>query len=826
MRIGRRQLLGIFLVSMSALTMEVVLTRIFSVTMWYHFAFLAISLALMGSAVAGVVLYFFPSLTQPDRAQRWIGIAALALALSVPLTFLIYLRIPFRVNLNRTSLPLDQALWLALIYVDLMVPFFLSGLILSLALSAWSEVAGRVYWADLSGAALGCLFSILILQNLGGAGAVLAVGALAALAGLVLMSGGEAEGGRPRWLRIGGAALVLLTLAGLAWSNIQSPWLEITVNKTGGEEPERVYERWNAYSRVTVYPAVGWPHTWGLSSQYDGSFLGHALMLIDAIAGTPIQEFHGDFNQVAFLQYDLPSFVYHLIDQPEVLVIGPGGGRDVLAALASGAPHVTAVEVNPAVIEAVRGPFAEYAGHVYDRPDVEVAVNDARGYIARSPHRYDVIQASLIDTWAAGGSGAFALSENSLYTVDAFEDYFDHLTEDGIVTISRWYLPQRPAETMRLLSTGMAALERIGLAEPERCVAVVSLPAPQISTEGLATVLFKRTPFTEAEMARIQQVAEEMDFAILWLPDDAFTPTEEVGAFVAAADRSTVIAEYPLDISPATDDRPFFFNLVRFGDLLDTSLSASGVYRTSMEAILILGIVLGVTALLGVLFVLLPLGLGARHRELARPPAGLLAYFACLGIGFMVVEIPLIQRLTVYLGRPVYSLAIVLFSLLLSSGLGSLWIDQRARGEGTPPLTRIFTLLMALIGLHAVVVPWLLQGTVGWPLGARLAVTGALLAPLGFLMGMPFPMGMRWAGLQKPGVVPWLWGVNGVTSVMGSAMGIALAIHIGFRAVLLIGAGIYGLAGLLISRQVRKAVRAQTAAPELSPTIIDPSTTG
>ncbi|MGD1993127.1 MAG: hypothetical protein PVI59_08045, partial [Anaerolineae bacterium] len=508
MRIGRRQLLGIFLISMSALTMEVVLTRIFSVTMWYHFAFLAISLALMGSAVAGVVLYFFPALVQPAQARRWIGIAALTLALSVPITFLIYLQIPFQVNLNRTTLPLDQALWLVLIYLDLTVPFFLSGLILSLALSAWSEVAGRVYWADLSGAALGCLFSIFVLQTVGGAGAILAVGALAALAGLVLMSGGEADGGRTRWLRIGAAAAVLMVLVGLAWSNTRSHWLEITVNKAGGEEPERVYERWNAYSRVTVYPPVGWAHFWGLSSRYEGPMLGHMLMLIDAIAGTPIQEFHGDFEQVAFLQYDLPSFVYHLLDQPEVLVIGPGGGRDVLAALASRAPRVTAVEVNPAVVEAVRGPFAEYAGHVYARPDVDVVVSDARGYIARSPHRYDVIQASLIDTWAAGGSGAFALSENSLYTVEAFQDYFEHLTDGGIVTISRWYLPERPAETMRLLSTGMRALERIGVAEPERCVAVVSLPAPQISTEGLATVLFKRTPFTQSETNRIRHVAE------------------------------------------------------------------------------------------------------------------------------------------------------------------------------------------------------------------------------------------------------------------------------------------------------------------------------
>ncbi len=802
MRLERRQLVGVFLTSLSTLTLEVVLTRLFSVTMWYHFAFLAISLALMGSAVAGVVLYFFPAVAKPEQARRWIGLAALGLALSVPLTFLLYLNIPFQVNIRRLSLSFNQVLWLALIYLDLTIPFFLSGLVLSLALSAWSEQAGRIYWADLSGAALGCLFSILALDVLGGAGAVLVVGTVAAMAGLVLVGGGRREGGKPRFYRLGMALLILLALTGLTWGNARQGWITITVNKVGGEEPERLYERWNAYSRVTVYPERPWPHTWGLSSQYEGPFLGHMLMLIDAVAGTPIQEFHGDFEEVAFLQYDLPSFAYYLVDRPQVLVIGPGGGRDVLAALASGATYVTAVEVNPAVVEAVEGPFADYAGHVYARPDVEVVVNDARGYIARSPHQYDVIQASLIDTWAAGGSGAFALSENSLYTIDAFLDYFDHLTDDGVLTISRWYLPQRPAETLRLLSTGIAALERMGVAEPERCVAVVSLPAPQISTEGLATVLFKRTPFTDEEIARIRQVAEELDFVLLWLPGES--PTEEVGAFVAGTDRAAFIADYPLDISPATDDRPFFFNLVRFGDLLDPSLSASGVYQTSMEAILILGAVLGMTVVMGTLFVLFPLWLGARQRGLARPSGGLLAYFGTLGVGFMLVEVPTIQRLTVYLGRPVYSLAVVLFSLLLFSGLGSLWTGRRSDGDASRRVTRIFASLVVLAVLHAVVGAWLLHATMGWSLAARLAMTVALLAPLGLLMGMPFPLGMHWAGTHQPGVVPWLWGVNGVTSVLGSALGIALAIHFGFRIVLLVAAGVYGLAGVLMAREVRR----------------------
>ncbi len=785
----RRQLAGIFLVSAATLMLEIVLTRVFSVTMWYHFAFLSVSMALLGSAIAGVVLYFFPQMRHPQEVERWLGGGALALALSVPLTFFLYLQIPFHLGLNRTSIPPDQILWMALIYLDLTVPFFLSGLVLSLALSAWSQQAGRVYWADLMGASAGCLGSILALEALGGAGAVLAVAVIAGLAGLAFAWGKRAHIG---------AAVLTLALAGLVWGNARAGWLTITASKGDGPEAPRVYEKWNAHSRITIYEVnrnpffwsvseIGWQRT--LEEGYRRGFLYHALLLIDAVAGTPVQEFHGDLEQAAFLRYDLVSFVYHLLDRPETLVIGPGGGRDVLAALASGAPHVTAVEVNPAIVEALRGPFAEFSGHLYDRPDVTVVVEDARGYIARSPRRYDVIQAALIDTWAAGGSGAFALSENSLYTVEAFQEYYEHLTDRGILTVSRWYLPGRPAETLRLLSTGMAGWARAGAADPAQHVAVVAHFVTASPREGLANVLFKRTPFTPEEVAAIQRHAAELGYQVLYAP--GLPVTEEVGAFITAADRDAFIARYPLDISPATDDRPFFFNIVRFGDLFSPHLEASGVYQTSMEAAAILLVVLGITAGAGVLFVLLPLYFGVRRRGLARPPARVLLYFGALGVGFMLVEVPLIQRLTVYLGRPVYSLAVVLFSLLLFSGLGSLWAGHSA---GAPRW--LFPALVGLILLQALLGPAVLNGTMGWPLAARLALTIFLIVPLGFLLGMPFPTGIRRVGSRQPGVVPWLWGINGVMSVLGSALAVAAAIHWGLTATMLLAAGCYGVAGL------------------------------
>jgi len=811
MKTTRHLLVGVFLISMGALALEVVLTRIFSVTMWYHFAFLAISMALMGSAMAGVLLYFFPRFTEPDMAQKWIGRASVALAVAVPIIFLIYLEIPFRpVLMNRDGgFSFAQLGWLALIYVLLSIPFFLSGSVLALMLAGWPNDAGKVYSADLIGAALGCLVSVAALARLGGVNALFLLSLILALAASAFIYG------RRRWAPAAGFAILLT--GGLLVSNLASPWLRIVVNKAGGEEPPIVYERWNIHSRVTVYEPEVFPFFWGISSAKweetiaAGGKWDHALLLIDAVAGTPIQSFNGDLSTVQFLRNDLTAIAYHLIDDPTTLVIGPGGGRDVLAALASGAPHVTAVEVNPAVVEAVRGPFAEFAGNLYSRPDVETVVADARGYVDRSPGGYDVIQASLIDTWAAGGSGAFALSENSLYTREAFTSYFDHLSDTGVLSISRWYLPQRPAETLRLVTTGLAGWEAAGVDDARQHVAVIAMLDPaRAQTEGLSTTLFKREPFTAAEVDRLQEVAAANGFQVIYAP--GLEPFEEVGRFIVDPDHEAFIAAYPLDISPATDDRPFFFNLILLGDLLDPALSGSGVYRTSMEAITILFAVIGVTAVLSTLFILVPLWLGARRRNLARPSAPTLAFFGALGMAFMLVEIPTMQKLTVYLGQPVYSLAVVLFSLLLFSGLGSWWSGRWAAGLIVANMRRVFPALVVFLVLHALFSSAILEQTLRFGLGVRLVVAVLLLSVLGFLMGMPFPVGIRWVGRRQSSVVPWLWGVNGITSVLGSALATALSIHIGFSITLIIATAVYGTAAVLFMAAVRQTVPETDAA--------------
>jgi SAM-dependent methyltransferase len=799
----RRNLMGISGISAAVLMLEISLTRVFSATMWYHFAFMSISLALLGGAVAGVFVYLFPRRLPPTTLRRQLAWFTLLFSIATALCFILFLRIPFHVELLRPPLQPQAVLRLALIYLDLAVPFFLGGVGITLALSRWGDQIGRVYFADLLGAGLGCLLSIVALDQLGGPGAVLGAGAIAGLAALHFASG------RQRYLTFGW----LLVLALLLVFREQVSFLRIVSTKAGDIDQERIFESWNSFSRVTVHEHwTPFPFGWGMSPIHQEPDPGHRLLLIDSAAGTPIQRFNGDLTTVQFLRDDITSFAYYLLDQPKVLIIGPGGGRDMLTALGFGARQVTGVELNPAIVQAVRNDFGEYAGHVYDQPGVQIFVDDARRFIAGSRERYDLIQASVIDTWAATTAGAFALSENSLYTREAFQSYYRHLTPDGLLSVSRWYLSDQPAETLRLVLLGMEAWAQEGVAQPAEHVLVALNPKNWMASEAMATVLLKRSPFTPQEVALARREAQRLGFTLAYAPgspEDVREPPplpghgrgagesnddNPVSQAILAADRQAFIRAYPLDISPPTDDRPFFFALARLGHLLNRRWDASMVYQKSVEALNVLTLLLGITAVAAGLFVLVPLVVTRSRERGSAARARWLAYFAALGLAFMLIEIPVVQRMTLYLGHPAYALAVVLFSLLVFSGLGSLSTHPVPREAARATLGRRFPPLLTLTLLQAYVAPLLLGWTQAWPLGLRIATSVILLAPLGFLMGMPFPLGWKWVASAGAAARPWLWGINGALSVVGSVLAALVAIQFGFRVTMLLGMLAYSLA--------------------------------
>lgn len=786
----RFTLLGVFLISLAILVLEIVFTRIFSVMMWYHFAFMVISLALLGSGAAGVWLYLGESRFPPAKTNERLTLLALAFAFGTLLSFWLYLQIPFEFKtITKEGLSGATVGWLALIYLVLAIPFLLGGATIALAISRFSQVVGQVYFYDLVGASVGCLMSIFALTALGAANGILLVAVLGAGAALFFAFATLQKS----WKTAVSLSLFLFLIALV--SNLQMNWFQVRAR--GGYDAKNVmlYEKWNALARVTVYEDPGWlqPFGWGLSPTYIGPDPGHLLILLDNNAGTPIQKWDGSWEMIDFLRYDLTSLAYQILPESNSFIIGSGGGRDILTGLLFGAQRIVGAELNPAIVEATRNEFGEYAGHVYDHPVVETAVGDARTYLARSTEQFDLIQASLIDTWAASSSGAYSLSENGLYTQDAFLTYFERLSERGMVSYSRWYFIADPTESLRMVALGRAAWEASGIENvAEHMVVVANFSQNRSADKGLATMLLKKTPFTPEEVATLVAFSQQMEFTVLHAPGYETIPNS-IHDLVTAPDLTAVIAAYPLDISVPTDNRPFFFNFIHYGDLGDTTFADNPAYKSSAEANYALLAVLGISAVSALLFILLPMTFRRQNVSLAANWP-YLTYFAMLGIGFMLVMVPSIQRLTTYLGSPTYALAVVLFTILLGSGIGSRTTQATPANQVQTRLQWVILGLIGVILLHMIALPAIVEWTQSWLFGLRVAVVVTLIFPAGFLMGQPFPLGMKWVSHHNQAIIPWLWAVNGSTSVIGSALATVVGLAAGFQVVSLVGTACYGLA--------------------------------
>jgi len=764
---------GIACVSAASLLLEVTLTRVFSVTMWYHFAFMSVSLALLGTAASGAFLYLTQRHFPANQLAVRLPLLAALFSLAILLCFVAQLGIPFMPTKS-----LAGVANMGLIFAILAVPFFLGGLCISLAITHLSQQVGRLYFADLGGAALGCLLALPALANLGGPGAVIAIALLAALGAFLFASSAEARRIQRVTLLWAAALLVLLVLNG-RFNFVRVEYIK------GRAEGPKIYERWNTFSRFVVFPPRkdARPPGWGISDSYQGDYAGHMVMDIEAAAQTELLAFNGDLSTVEFLRYDVTNLAYYLKQDARVLIVGPGGGRDILSALVFGQREITGVEINPLIVDAVNVRYGDYTGHVYSDPRVNIVVDEARNYIMRSRQQFDIIQASLIDTWAATAAGAFALSENNLYTTQAFATYYHHLAPDGILTMSRWYFDWRPGETLRLVALGLAGWQSVGVSNPDAHLMVAARLVGTGPRQGLATLLMKKSAFTVEEVRKIEDVATRMGFTLFYTP--LTSSDSEVAALVAAADLYAYCAAYPQNISPPTDDRPFFFNMLRLRDFLTSST--------------LLGALLLIVALLTLLTVLGPLWIFARQRVRSLSGAGwLIVYFVGLGLGYMLLEMPLMQRFILFLGHPTYALSVVLFSLLFFSGLGS-YSTQNVPVERLQGRLRLALGSLIMVGaIYLIFLPIVLEHLIGLPLGVRVVVAALLLAPLGFLMGMPFPLGIA-LGRQRDTVslIPWLWAANGSASVLSSVLAVVLATTLGFSVAMGAGLAAYVLAFVL-----------------------------
>jgi len=785
------------LVSATLLMTELALTRIFSVVMYYHFAFLAISIALFGVSASGVVTYIARRRLERYSTDTLLAIESLVYAVStvVALFWLVRLRVGLSYSPENLRLMLT-------IYSLAALPFFTGGLVVTLAISRLSSQINAVYAADLIGAAAGCLLLIPLLDRLGAPGVVLAAAALSVAAAVLFA---------PPPIRMrataAGAALLALSLAGQL-TGIAG----FDVVDTKGHRGDRVlFAKWNSFSRIGVYERTH--GDWSLSPAYKGPLPDTRFMDIDSAASTPILRLAPDLSNAQYLRYELTALAYQL-KRPgfSALVIGPGGGRDLASALVFGAAHVDGVEINPIIADDVmRDRFRDFSGGIYTNPRVRIAVDDGRSFVRRTPDRYDVIQASLVDTWAATAAGAYTLTENTLYTSDAFNDYLDHLTDDGVLTITRWV-----ADGLRLVSLAQAACEPRGWSAAERLAIV--------RQDRVATFLLKKTPFTADESARLRAIAADLGFDVLYAPDSAAPgagaaqdevtmatrPAQDVSVdgaatgdyarLVRAPDREQFYASYRHDIRPTTDDRPFFFHTTKLQDQVSVAFGKSMLFGNGLSALMTL---LGISTALVALFVVGPLVIAERGQPRPRGWPAWLVYFGALGAGFMLIEVSVLQRFVLLLGHPVYSLTVTLFSLLLGTGLGAAW----SRRFDVATLRRTGAIAAASVALIGLAVILVVTPIVTWAIPfsrtLRMAIAAALLVPVGVALGIPMPTGLRLLSARAPQMVAWAWGINGTLSVLGATLAIFIAMNWGFRVTLFSASFTYliGAAALLAATQ-------------------------
>ncbi len=774
---GKTLLVGIALSSFSALLLELALTRLFSVVLFYHFAFLAISIALLGLGAGGVLAHLWK-----ERLNSWdlrsIATACTAVnAAVIPIVLEIVLHVPVSLELSG-----DNFLRLTAIYICSAVPFFLTGMQFSVIFARECSRIPRLYGADLTGGALACLAIVPLLNWMGGPNAILFAAFVSGIAAVVWSATSRVRKGT-LWLSVALGLLIIVNFSGR--------FLDVVWAK--GIRRENVeFSRWSAISRVEV----------------DREDSGAKVIVIDADANTFIMNADPKRWEGSQWQDDLmaapPAVVNALRPHGDYAIIGPGGGVDVLRAVANGSPNVTGIEINSIIANTImRERYADFAQHLYQRPEVHLHVGDGRSFIRNSTAQYDVVQMTLVDTWASTAAGAFALSENSLYTTQAFREYFEHLMPDGILAVTRWEF-REPREALRVVSVAMEALHELGVADVSRNFVVIS--EGELDEDGIpVAVLAKKNAFTPKEEQVVRQhLRDYPPLKLLYAPSER--GTNAFARLIKSNNPEAFTRDYAYNVTPVTDNAPFFFFTLKPKRLLHLTSNMSAMDWKVNLGVAVLGMLLMISVLAVLAFLVLPL---LAERGTRKHPTQALFYFVAVGLGYILVEVTFIQRFVLFLGHPTYALTVVVFLMLLSSGAGSVasreWLSDGRRVW--LPLVLIVVGVLTYVG----VLPVLLERLVGKAFIVKLLISAGLLVPLGFAMGMPFPTGLRAltnSEHTQPGrnSIEWAWAMNAASSVLGSVLAIVLAIQFGLNITLACGAAAYFLA-LLLRRKLHPGLR-------------------
>lgn len=784
--------LAMFVFSLSILGTQIVWTRIFSFSIWYHFAFLVISVAMLGFTSGGLLLNLKPKLL--ERApQGVLAGTATGFAAASSLALLIVINLPFDGGILESAWNLG----LFAILIGLVAgQFFFAGLYVAFAIASDPKNVSRVYFANMTGSGVGCAASVLFLDSMLPTTALLAFALVAVLSALLLVGELEAKG-RGAAVALGIGAVILGGYVA-SMRPLAEPFYLKSTKDFPALEKERIIARTsNSFATLDIFHAGRLTGLWGLSPKYhkDHPNTPHPPRVgycIDSWALTFSYGGDTDITQHPVLDYLPAGITYSAGDWKDVLVVGAGGGIDVIQALHNDVDHVTAVEINPAILDAGLGYFAEWNQGIFHRPEVTPVVAEGRSFLtAAGDRKWDMIQLSGVDTLAASQAGAFTLSENYLYSLEAFRTYLDHVKDDGVVTLTRWvYNP--PRQTLRVVTLADAALRSLGIENTADHMMLVADPAWQFSV-----ILFSPTPFSEEQVANVERHIESSGFIALALPgrDIKLKDGNLYQELVQLKDKQPFIDDYPFDISVTTDNKPFFMEHSRWSNAWS---HPDYIFSRSNGQLLLLA----TTFLVG-LFALIFIGVPARMLR-KRDGAGegapgrgrVLGFFSCLGLGYVLIEVVLVQKLTLFLGNPQYALAVVLCAMLIFSGIGAS-IAGRMGPAAAKRLPLMCASVTAVVLLYVAALDPLTTATLSLPLGGRIALVLATLSLPGLLMGMPFPTAIAALGDRNQGLVVGGWILNGYFSVLASCLTMILSMATGFLAVLVIGAAVYALAALL-----------------------------
>jgi hypothetical protein len=792
---------GLFLATLAALMLEILDSRLLSVLTWYHLAFLAVSLAMLGMAGGAVFVFLRTAAFSPAHAREALPRYCTWLAVSIPISHFLNLIIPIPL-LERFAVM--EIIAITLSTIVLAVPFFLAGIVVTLALTKTGAPIGRLYAADLAGAALGCVLVVPLLNQSNISSVALVAASAAALGAFCFARASQTRRGASS---IALAAVFLIAAALNATRTNDGVGVMYPKSRLLWERRDQIdWSAWNTHAYIVVgKPFPGPAFYWGPGLGAEKFTATSAWMLIDGGAGTPITQWNGDRAALDWVQYDITAAPY-LLRRGDAAIIGVGGGRDVLSAIWGGSTSVTGVEINSNLLAALQGPYRTFAS-IADQADVALVHDEARSFLSRTERRFDVLQMSLIDTWAATGAGAFTLTENGLYTLEGWRVFLDVLKPGGVFSVSRWFSPKTASETSRMLALGVAALVDRGAKRPSDHIIMIARGA-------VATLMVSNEPFTDHDRTSIERVSTDRGYAVLVSP---WTPPadERLGGIVRSASRQELASAtaHPIfDFSPPTDERPFFFNMLkpasfyRLRDVptVDASLGA-GVASGNLRATFTLVLLFAIATLLVAAIIIWPLMRSGLPKMTAASFAWSVAYFSVIGFGYMLIQIPLLQRFSVYLGHPTYTFSVILFAMILFTSLGS-FVSERFPIERHRWVLKLPLAIAATVLLLTFAIQPIIDATIELELPLRSLIVIACTAPIALLLGFCFPVGMNLVGRLSPDAAAWMWGINGACGVLASIAAVAVSMWLGIHTNLIFAAALYALltipAHLLATREV------------------------